>query len=225
MANNGDIVVIMDSGFNSKNPYASCKLPAAEIIPKSAAPVISDPSGLWGIDGSIVLYGIIADILLIVPLLMYLLIADAASNNELRAHHMTYINMLYSAYAPLGISWWIVLADDSEHARTVVRTGVEQAGLGPYALLWVGMTTWFMQYKDSYNYFATLVLIEWIWAIIYPVVNILLIVTHYHLSPPMYAWLEKAPMKANPIDDPTPWSAPSQYKTSVTTDAVQNLLL
>jgi hypothetical protein len=98
------------------------------------------------------------------------------------------------------------------------------------------MTTWFMQYKDDYNYFATTVLIEWIWAIIYPVTNVLLIVTHYHLSPPMYAWLEKAPLGKNYIDNATPWADPYQKPTSgtggntfnknkgqVTTIAVQNV--
>jgi len=46
------------------------------------------------------------------------------------------------------------------------------------------------------------------WGIIYPVTNILLIVMHYHLSPPMYAWLSVAPLNSNPIDNPTPWSKP-----------------
>jgi hypothetical protein len=112
----------MDTGFKSLTPYKSCRMP-------ERAPIIDpkpefDPSGLWGIDGSIVLYGIIADILLIVPLVMYLVIADAA-NNDMRKYHQTYINMLYSAYAPLGISWWIVLADDSQIARTTVTAAVE----------------------------------------------------------------------------------------------------
>ena len=37
--------------------------------------------------------------------------------------------------------------------------------------------------------------------------NILLIVLHYHLSPPMYAWLAVAPLRPNPIDSATPWAA------------------
>lgn len=111
----------MDNGFKSKTPYKNCAVPAKS--PVSAGPPV-DTSDLWGIDGSIVLYGIIADILLIVPLVMYLVIADAA-NNDMRRYHQTYINMLYSAYAPLGISWWIVLADDSQIARTTVTTAVE----------------------------------------------------------------------------------------------------
>merc|ERR1712230_15802 len=32
---------------------------------------------------------------------------------------------------------------------------------------------------------------------------------HYHLSPPMYAWLAVAPMLENPIDSVKPWADPS----------------
>jgi len=35
-------------------------------------------SELWGIDGSIVLYGLLCDVMLIVPLMMYLVIEDTA---------------------------------------------------------------------------------------------------------------------------------------------------
>ena len=49
----------------------------------------------------------------------------------------------------------------------------------------------------------------WIWALIYPVMNIGLIIAHYHLSPPMYAWLAVAPMMENPIDSAKPWNDPS----------------
>ena len=113
--------------------------------------------------------------------------------------------MLFSAYAPLGITWWIVLADDSQAARTALSSAIEMAGLGPFALLWVGMATYLMAAKSGSLLNQLYV---WIWAIVYPVINILLIVMHYHLSPPMYAWLEKAPLRKNPIDDPTPWAAP-----------------
>ena len=167
---------------------------------------------LWGIDGSIVLYGIMCDIMLIVPLTLYLVLEDASSFAQ---YHQTYINMLFSAYAPLGISWWIVLADDSQTARTALTGAIEMAGLGPFALLWVGAATFLMSAKSG----SVLVVgntLVWIWGVIYPVANILLIVMHYHLSPPMYAWLASAPLRKNPIDSATPWAAPDTYvaKTS-----------
>jgi len=165
---------------------------------------------LWGIDGSIVLYGIMADILLIVPLVIYCVLNDT---NSWAQYHQTYINMLYSAYAPLGISWWIVLADDSRAARTTVKGAIEMAGLGPFALLWVGWATFAMSAKTA-GVLTTTNLFLYIMAILYPFINIILIVAHYHLSPPMYAWLEEAPMLQNPIDSVRPWAAPEGYDVS-----------
>ena len=192
--------------------------------------IIGNEVEYWGIDGSIVLYGLMADVLLTVPLIMYLVIADPSFYGT---YHQTFINMLYSAYAPLGISWWIVLADDSLHARAALTSAIEMAGLGPFALLWVGMTTYLMEAKEeNVLNIQESNLINWIWIIVYPVFNILAIVLHYHVSPPMYAWLEKAPIRQNAMDDPTPWSAPYKKSTDgntikngeqVTTDAVKNI--
>jgi len=165
---------------------------------------------LWGIDGSIILYGVMADVLLIVPLVMYLILDDT---NAWAQYHQTYINMLFSAYAPLGISWFIVLADDSQAARTALTGAIEMAGLGPFALLWVGFSTFLMSAKSGAALVAANTMV-WIWALIYPVMNILLIIAHYHLSPPMYAWLAVAPMMENPIDSAKPWNDPS-FKPAV----------
>jgi len=160
---------------------------------------------LWGIDGSIVVYGIVADLLLIVPLVLYLVLEDT---NSWAQYHQTYINMLFSAYAPLGISWFIVLADDSQAARTALTGAIEMAGLGPFALLWVGYATFMMSAKSGAAFVMANTWV-WMWSIIYPICNIALIVLHYHLSPPMYAWLAVAPMMANPIDSAKPWNLPS----------------
>merc|ERR1712195_464306 len=80
------------------------------------------------------------------------------------------------------------------------------AGLGPFALLWVGTATFLMSAKSGSALVANTMV--WIWGLIYPVMNIALIVAHYHLSPPMYAWLAVAPMNANPIDSAKPWNLP-----------------
>jgi len=159
---------------------------------------------LWGIDGSIILYGVMADLMLVLPLVLYLVLEDT---NSWAQYHQTYINMLFSAYAPLGISWFIVLADDSQAARTALTGAIEMAGLGPFALLWVGYATFMMSAKSGAAFVSANTMV-WIWSIIYPIVNIGLIVMHYHLSPPMYAWLAVAPMMANPIDSAKPWSLP-----------------
>merc|ERR1719487_412863 len=107
---------------------------------------VAEEVPLWGIDGSIVLYGVFSDVALLLPLILYLVMDDASSYAQ---YHQTYINMLFSAYAPLGISWWIVLADDSQAARTSLRGAIEMAGLGPFALLWVGFTTFLMSASSA----------------------------------------------------------------------------
>ena len=114
----------------------------------AVVPEVQDKD-LWGIDGSIVLYGLLADIMLIVPMVLYLVMEDAS---DFAKYHQTYINMLYSAYAPLGISWWIVLADDSQAARTALTGAIEMAGLGPFALFWVGFSTYLMSAKSASVY-------------------------------------------------------------------------
>ena len=105
------------------------------------AQAIAEP---WGIDGSIVLYGLFADVALIVPLVIYIVTTDTNSWGQ---YHQTYINMIFSAYAPLGITWLIVAADDSQAARTALQGAIEMAGLGPFALFWVGISTFLMSAK------------------------------------------------------------------------------
>lgn len=95
----------------------------------------------WGIDGSIVLYGVFCNIAMTVPIIIYLVHSDA---NGWARFHQTYINMLYSAYTPLGVVWWIVLADDSKTARNALTGAIEAAGAGPFGLLWVGMASQLM---------------------------------------------------------------------------------
>jgi len=139
----------------------------------------------WGIDGSIVLYGIISDLFLIVPIILYMLVPDTSAWAQ---YHQTWINMAYSAYAPFGLSWWIVLADDSQTSRTLLSGAIRTAGLGPFMLLWVGMATQLMSAHDAQVLTSNNYLV-WMWGFIYTIINVLMIVAHYHLSPIMYAWI------------------------------------
>jgi hypothetical protein len=125
-------------------------------------------------------------------------------------YHQTYINMIFSAYAPLGITWIIVAADDSNAARTALTGAVEMAGLGPFALFWVGLSTFLMQVKNGGDLVAAN-WNTWMYAPIYLVVNILLIVMHYHLSAPINAWIKVAPLTPNAIDDVKPWAQPESF--------------
>jgi len=178
--------------------------------------VSTEETELWGIDLSIIVYGVVADVLLLIPFLLYLVLDDT---NAWAQYHQTYINMLFSAYSPLAISWFIVLADDSQAARTALTGAIEMAGLGPFALLWVGFATFMMSAKSGSALVAANVGV-WIFALLYPVMNIGLIVLHYHLSPAMYAWLALAPMAANPIDNAKPWNLPKPKEAVVVAEVV-----
>lgn len=152
------------------------------------------------------MYGVFADIALVVPLVLYIVVSDT---NSWAQYHQTYINMIFSAYAPLGITWWIVAFDDSSAARTALTGAVEMAGLGPFALFWVGISTFLMSAKAG-GVLLSANWMLWMWGPIYFVINILLIVMHYHLSAPIQAWIKVAPSTKNPIDTVKPWAQPDE---------------
>jgi len=142
-----------------------------------------------GVDFSVIIYGVMADILMIVPILLYVLITDT---NGYAQYHQTYINMLAASYGPLAIIWWIVLADDSRVAREALTGAVEIAGLGPFALLWVGYLSFLMS-AQSAGFLSTNWQL-WMWAILYFCLNVILVVAHWYLSPPVYAWIATSPL-------------------------------
>ena len=70
----------------------------------------TDGAFTWGVDGSIVIYGLLCDAIILIPFIAFMIIEDT---NGYAQYHQTYINMLFTAYAPLGLVWWIVALDDS----------------------------------------------------------------------------------------------------------------
>ena len=168
----------------------------------------------WGLDGSIIFYGIFADVLMLAPYFTYLVYEDDKSYAQ---YHQTYINMLFSAYAPLGITWWIVLIEDSKAARTALTGAIEMAGLGPYALLWIGLSSYAMSTSSNGVLNAQNPTV-YVWLVVYPIVNFLLMVVHYHLCPPMYAWLSTAPIARNGVDNIKAWSMPPPMKRKMRED-------
>jgi hypothetical protein len=89
----------------------------------------------------LVVYGILADMMMVLPLVLY--IAFNGTMNYSR-YHQTMINMLMTAWAPLGIVWIVVMVDDSKMAREALTGALEMAALGPFALQWVGLVSFMM---------------------------------------------------------------------------------
>lgn len=100
--------------------------------------------------------------------------------------------MIAAAYGPIGIIWWIVLADDSRIAREALTGAVEMAGLGPFALLWVGYLSFMMSAQSGGQLSTSPEL--WMWIILYFALNVALICAHWYLSPPVYAWIATSPL-------------------------------
>lgn len=101
--------------------------------------------------------------------------------------------MLASAYAPLAIVWPSILFADSAMCRKAIEGVVQMAGLGPFALLWVGYFSFLMaakgtdKLKESDNT---------LFAVIYGAGNLVLVVLHWIFSGSIMQWLKDAPLPA-----------------------------
>jgi hypothetical protein len=94
----------------------------------------------------VLVYGIISDCLVILPIIFYLALDGATGYSK---HHQTMINMLVSSWMPFGIVWIIVMAADSKMARMAMTGAMEMAALGPFALQWVGLMAFLMSASSS----------------------------------------------------------------------------
>merc|ERR1712166_66756 len=120
----------------------------------------------------VMIYGIVADLMVVVPIILYMTtdgivlksLTSTATAAEVTAaataytaakaagtiptgynkYHQTMINMLCSAWMPFAITWIIVLAADSPMARAALTGAMSMAGLGPFALQWVGLMSFIM---------------------------------------------------------------------------------
>merc|ERR1719199_1704289 len=90
----------------------------------------------------VLIYGIVADLLVVVPIILYMVLGN--TTNGYNKYHQTMINMLVSAWMPFAITWIIVMAADSAAARAALTGAMSMAGLGPFALQWVGLMAFIM---------------------------------------------------------------------------------
>merc|ERR1719327_1991671 len=97
------------------------------------------------------------------------------------------VNMITSSWMPFAIIWIIVLVQDTEVARTALTGALEMAALGPFALMWVGYMAFLMSAQAAGVLGSTENII---WALVYPVLNIGLIIMHWIMSPSIYEWIK-----------------------------------
>lgn len=152
----------------------------------------------------VLVYGIIANVVVWLPWMFYIAQEDA---HKYCQFHLNYIQMLTVAYAPLSISFWLVLGFDSQQARDKMIYSLSTAKLGPFGLLWVGLYTFAMTASDGkvldegINTFAFF---------FYLTVNCFSIWLHIAWGPKVYVWAKKAPLpKDAPEEDPAAAESPS----------------
>jgi hypothetical protein len=133
--------------------------------------------------GGVQFYGIVADSMILLPILFYMLF----DKNGYAKHHQTMINMITSSYMPFAIVWLIVKFQNTATSRKALEGALEMAALGPFALMWVGYMAFLMsaQASDVLGQGANV-----LWAILYPCINIGLIIFHWTMSPKVYDFID-----------------------------------
>ena len=136
----------------------------------------------------VMIYGIVADVMVILPIILYMVLSD--TTNMYNQYHQTMINMLTSAWMPFAITWIIVMASDSPMARTALTGALTMAGLGPFALQWVGLMAFIMAAHDAVKLGESENLI---FLFLYIGGNIGTVVMHWMLSASVQDWIVNAP--------------------------------
>lgn len=159
----------------------------ADPAPKTAAaPVAAAAPSMT----PVLIYGIVADALCVIPIVLYMVLGSTKGYNK---YHQTMINMLVSAWMPFAITWIIVMAADSTAARAALTGAMSMAGLGPFALQWVGLMAFIMA---SHSAGTILLMPNIVFVAIYFVMNVGMVVMHWMLSAGVYEWIKNAPLPA-----------------------------
>jgi len=138
----------------------------------------------------VLIFGIIADCLVVIPIILYMVTSN--KTNGYNKYHSTMINMLVSAWMPMAITWLIAVAADSKMARAALGASAQMAGMGPFALQWVGMMVFIMSAHSAgklgmwENMFFTF---------LYLAMNIGMVIMHYFLNAGVQDWIQNAPIK------------------------------
>jgi len=131
----------------------------------------------------VMVYGIVADVLCIIPIILYMVLAPTSAYAK---YHQTMINMLVSAWMPFGITWIIAIAADGDLARAGLTGALSMAGLGPFALQWVGLMSFIMAAHSAG------MLGKWenlLFTFLYLAMNIGMVVMHWFLAKGVAAWI------------------------------------
>lgn len=141
-----------------------------------------------GLSASTLVYGLLADALMIVPVVLYIQLKDGVGYAK---YHQTYLKMLIMSYAPLGLSWMAVAYLGDRTARDALWGAVEFAGLGAMANNWIGF---FVFLQDTHQDGVLDTTHNRTFAVVYAIVNSFLVFVHWLFAPMIYDWLVNAPL-------------------------------
>lgn len=131
----------------------------------------------------ILIYGIVADCLIVVPLILYIFVGES------RFH--LWIEITYMAWFPFGALWIISLIEDTKMVRVAMRAALNMAGMGPWAGMWAGWIAFMMGSSFTGSGWSTI-----LWSILLVAINIGLMAMEWHVGPGVAKWIDEAPLNA-----------------------------
>lgn len=131
----------------------------------------------------LLVYGIVADCLIIISLIMYLALGPDPAHN-------LWIEATYITWMPFAAIWIMAMIDDGPVVRAALKGALSMAGLGPWSAMWAGWISFLMIKSDSLALGTTGSII---FGIVYPCINIGLIALEWHMGAGVIYWIENAP--------------------------------
>ena len=135
----------------------------------------------------ILAYGIVAEVLTILPLVLILIGAGDSLYGKYHAKMMEYT---VGAWAPFAILFWIQFAEDNEWVRMAMTGALITANGGAWSGMWVGWYAFLVKAQGA----GTLGMgMNALFAILYPCINIGLIVMQWFMGKEVLQWINEAP--------------------------------
>lgn len=133
----------------------------------------------------LLVYGIVADCLIIIPAIIYLVAGGTSA-------HSLMVEAIYISWMPFASIWILAMIDDGPVVREALKGALSMAGLGPWSTQWAGWVSFVMKSKDGLSTGGW----GWngiLWSILYPCINIGLIALEWHMGAGVINWIENAP--------------------------------
>lgn len=134
----------------------------------------------------IIVYGVVAECLVLIPLILILATGGSSASTYL---HQKWVEKTVGAWAPFAILFWIQFAEDNEWVRLAMKASLISANGGAWSGMWVGYYSFMLHAHKDGNLGG----INILWAILYPALNVGLIVMQWFVGQDVLRWIDEAP--------------------------------